>query len=213
MKKVLIADDHFTVRIGIEMLIKDIPGDSYSYEHAVSGDDLISKLEASEYHILITDMQMPGPSGLFLLEKVIAIRPALQVLVLSVNPEDVFALKCLQLGARGFISKTASDEELTQAIKEVMAGNKYMSDKMLKNLLTDSSQQNPFTTLSPRELDVATLLLKGHGVLEVANMLGINTSTASTFKGKIFKKLGISSLVEMEQLSKSFQISHNDPAE
>lgn len=213
MKKFLIADDHFTVRIGLEMLIKDIPGIDNSFDHAVSGEDLISKLEASQYDILITDMQMPGPSGLFLLEKALKIQPALHVLVLSVNPEEVFAAKCLQLGARGFISKTANDDELTQAIKEIMAGNKYMSDKMLQHMLTESGQQNPFTALSPRELDVATLLLKGFGVLEAANSLGINNSTASTFKGNIFRKLGISSLIELEQLSKNFHLNHNDPAE
>lgn len=211
--KFLIADDHFTVRIGLEMLIKDIPGEENSYDHAVSGEELISKLETSPYDVLIMDMQMPGPSGLFLLEKVIGLRPALYVLVLSVNPEEVFAAKCIQLGARGFVSKAASDEELKQAVSDVMKGKKYMSDRMLKNIMIHNNNHNPFASLSARELDVATLLLKGSGVLEVANALGINTSTASTFKGRIFRKLNIRSLVELEQLSKSFRISHDDPAE
>ncbi|MBO9633529.1 MAG: response regulator transcription factor [Chitinophagaceae bacterium] len=210
--KFLIADDHFTVRIGLEMLIKDIPVAANSYDHAASGDELLSKLAASHYNVLITDMQMPGPSGLSLLDKIFELQPSIRVLVLSVNPEEVFAAKCLQLGACGFISKAASDEELKHAVCEVMAGRKYMSGRMLQYMMSKESQQHRFASLSVRELDIVTLLVKGYGVLEVANALGINTSTASTFKGRIFRKLGITSLVELEQLSKRFQLPHDDPA-
>lgn len=206
MLNILIADDHFTVRVGLEMLTRSIPGDGYHFDHAASGEELLNKLSLKKYDLLYMDMQMPEPNGLYLLEKVRDQFPALSILVLSVHSEDVFSAKCLQLGARGYISKNENDDILKYAITEVMAGRRYLSDKILNNYAGIDGTPNPFLQLSARELDVTMLLLRGMGVLEVANALGINSSTASTFKGRIFKKLQVNSLYELEQISKQHNV-------
>lgn len=212
MLNILIADDHFTVRVGLEMLTRNIPGYEYSFDHAASGSELLNKLGLKKYDVLFMDMQMPEPNGLFLLEKVREQCPALSILVLSVHSEDVFSAKCLQLGAKGYINKTVSDEVLKSAITAVLGGGKYISDKILNRYAGIEGEPNPFLQLSARELDVAMLLLKGMGVLEVANALSINSSTASTFKGRIFRKLQVNSLYELEQMSKRYQLFSNDGA-
>ncbi|MGN6294387.1 MAG: response regulator [Chitinophagaceae bacterium] len=204
--KLIIADDHGVVRAGLELLAQDAVNSPCTIEQAVSGDQLLDKLQAAEYDTLITDMNMPGLNGLQLLEKVLQIQPTLHVLVVSVNSEDFFAARCFQLGALGFISKKSDDDELRRAIGTVAAGRRYISEsqrnRIAKDFFKEEQESNPLQSLSSRELDVTLLLLKGRGILEVANELSISPSTASTFKGRIFKKLNVSSLLELNQLAR-----------
>lgn len=206
--KLIIADDHVVVRTGLEMLAQNAVNGSSTIEQASTGDQVLNKLQASEYDVLIMDMNMPGLNGLQLLEKVMQLQPTLHVLVVSVNSEDFFAAKCFQLGALGFVPKKSEDEELRKAIESVVAGKRYITEtqrnKITRDFFREEQTGNLFQSLSSRELDVTLLLLKGKGVLEVANALSISPSTASTFKGRIFKKLGVSSLLELDQLARRF---------
>jgi two-component system, NarL family, invasion response regulator UvrY len=215
MMRILIADDHFTVRTGLEMMVKDIQGDACLTEQAHSGDEVLFKLQAAPYDMLILDMNMPGPSGFQLLAKVLQVQRHLRVLVVSMNSEDFFSLKCFQLGAHGFIAKNASDEELRKAIEAVMNRKSYISKFLTNEIVNNLSYQtidvNPLKSLSARELDVTMLLLKGKGVLEISNTLSITSSTASTFKGRIFRKLGVTSLLELGQLARRSGLIDDNP--
>lgn len=212
--RILIADDHFTVRLGLEMLVKDITGEVCTIDQSSAGEDVVQRLQANSYDMLILDMNMPEPSGLQLLEKALEIQPLLKILVVSVNPEDFFATKCLQLGAYGFVSKNAPDEELKIAIRNIIAGRPYLAaaqkNKIVASYLQDGHEPDPFQSLSSRELDVAMLLLKGMGVLEIANALFVTASTASTFKGRVFKKLNINSLLELDRLARLHGVINDD---
>ncbi|WEK36351.1 MAG: response regulator transcription factor [Candidatus Pseudobacter hemicellulosilyticus] len=210
MTTLLIADDHFAVRLGLEMMSREILGTQCSIEHAANGQQVLAKLRSTIYDSMMLDMQMPEPSGLHLLETALSLQPNLNILVVSVNPESVFAEKCLQLGAKGFVAKSASDTELKTAIEKVIAGQRYLPPGMLGSG-EEIMAPNPFHSLSVRELDVTLLLLKGQGMLEVGRSLGISASTASTFKGRIFRKLKIQSILELEQLARFHGVS-NDAA-
>jgi DNA-binding NarL/FixJ family response regulator len=216
MKKVIIADDHVAVRMGLEMLLRDGAGEPCLIEHASNGNQVLHKVQAAEYDMLVMDMNMPGVNGLQLLEKSLELQPSLRILVISVNPEDFFATKCLQSGAMGFISKKADDDELKKALRNVTNGKVYVSEnqrnKIARNYFREDSLTNPFQSLSSRELDVTLLLLKGMGVLEVANALDVSQSTASTFKGRIFKKLDVASLLELNQLARRFGLTDDNSA-
>lgn len=212
--RILIADDHFTVRLGLEMLVKDIIREACTIDQSSAGEDVVHRLQANSYDMLILDMNMPEPSGLQLLEKALGLQPLLKVLVVSVNPEDFFATKCLQLGAYGYVSKNAPDDELKKAIRNILAGKPYLAaaqkNKIVYSYLQGEQEQNPFHSLSARELDVAMLLLKGMGVLEIANVLFVTASTASTFKGRVFKKLNIDSLLELDRLARFHGMINDD---
>lgn len=197
--KILIADDHVVVRLGLEMLIRNTAQTPALIEHATSGDIVLSLLRQQEFDILVMDMNMPGLNGLALLEKVLKIQPLLKVLVLSVNPEEFFAPKCLQLGAYGFVSKNSGDDELRKAVSSLIQGNPYFPGQTKQ---AEGDQLNVLKQLSTRELDVTMLLLQGKGTMEIAAALDISPSTASTFKGRIFKKLRVTSLLELDGLAR-----------
>ena len=214
MTRILIADDHFTVRLGIEMLVKDVLEEQCTIKHAGTGGEVIKMLQSEVYDILITDMNMPEPCGLQLLEKALQLQSDLKVLVVSVNPEEFFVEKCFQLGAYGFIPKKTGDEEFRKAIEAVISNKPYITEsqknKFAEDYFNEEDGKNPFKLLSARELEVTMLLLKGNGILEIANNLSVSNSTASTFKARVFKKLNISSLLELQRYAKHFGLIDDD---
>lgn len=215
MLNILIADDHFAVRLGLEMLVQDTIEQEHSIDFAGNGLELIEKLKVKNYHILLTDLNMPGLDGLPMLSQIRAINETLKILVISVNPEEFYAAKCIQMGAYGFVSKNAKDEELKKAIVSVLRGEKYISvfQQQMLDALNDKEGKveiNPFTYLSSREMEVLMLLLKGNGILEVSNLMEISQSTASTFKGRIYKKVEVNSLIDLIKKANYFGVYDSD---
>ena len=203
MAGILIADDHAAVRLGLELLLKDID-DTHTIKHAVNGNEVLQQLVAAEYDILIMDMNMPEPSGLILLEKALRLQPHLKVLVISVNPESFFAPAVFRIGAYGYINKNENDAELKKALKAIVGGDIYIPPQMRSTFFSqpDNENTNVFNLLSPRELEITLLLLNGMGMQEISSVLSISASTASTLKGRVFKKLDITSVFELEQLAR-----------
>lgn len=215
MVNVLIADDHFAVRLGLEMLVQDTIEEELSIHFAGNGLEVLEQLKERNFDILLTDLNMPGLEGLPMLSQIRAIYDTLKILVISVNPEEFYASKCIQLGAYGFVSKNAKDEELKKAIISVFRGEKYISEfqqQMLDTLIKKDGdvEINPFNYLSSREMEVLMLLLKGNGILEVSNLMDISQSTASTFKGRIYKKIGVNSFIDLIKKANHFGVYDSD---
>ncbi len=202
MLRIIIADDHFAVRVGLEILVRDTVDEDVSIDFASDGLELISKLKKGYYDVLLTDLNMPGIEGLPMLQKVREVSPNLRILVVSVNSEEFYATKAHELGAYGFVHKASSDDELKEAIAAVCHGEKYVSEHQ-QRLMSDQNP-NPFVNLSPRELEVLNLLFKGYGVLEISNELNIGQTTASTFKSRILKKTSTHSVVELIKLAEQY---------
>ncbi len=202
MAAILIVDDHVAVRLGLEMVLREI-SDTHTFRHAINGSEALSQLVASEYDILIMDMNMPEPSGFTLLEKSLRLQPSLKVLVISVNPEAFFAPAVFRMGAYGYINKNENDRELKKALEAIVGGEIYIPSQMRSTFFSNTDENtNVFTLLSPRELEITLLLLKGMGMQEISSVLSIGSSTASTFKSRVFKKLNINSVFELEQLAR-----------
>ena len=209
MKRVLIADDHILVRIGLNLLVKETLGSSCSIAFACNGSEVLTALELDKFDILITDINMPQTDGIDMITKALAITPALKILVVTVNAENAFSTRYLRAGAFGFICKDEPDQVLKEAIFNIGQGKRHITSKqaeLFSSFFIDGIHDNPFQALSTREFEVTLLLLKGFGGIEVANALSINSSTASTFRRRIFAKLSIKSLVELSRLAQQYHI-------
>lgn len=206
MKKILIADDHFAVRLGIELMVNDILHGDCTIDFARDSMEVLEKVKNYQYDMLITDLNMPGNQrGPALVEHIVATNAKIRVIVLTVDSELYFAELCFQAGARAFIEKSAPDTELRKAILTVIENHHYISDQQkdifTQKLLSRGNTAGEIHQLSKRELEMARLLLKGFGVLEVANAMKISISTASTFKSRIFKKLRVGSIIELSRVA------------
>jgi two-component system invasion response regulator UvrY len=203
MKHILIADDHSIVRLGLKMLVRETIEDC-NIEFADSFENILLMLQEKKYDLLITDVNMPKAEGVISISGILQAQAGIKILVLSVNPENIFAKRYLKAGVFGYVQKNNSDENIRDAIRIIMLGKRYFSPELMQ-LLSENYlgevADNPFDKLSDREFEVAMLLLRGFGLNEVANTLNLHTSTASTYKVRLFEKLGISNLVELVSLS------------
>jgi two-component system, NarL family, invasion response regulator UvrY len=207
MLKILIADDHIAVQLGLEILLRSTIRVESQFDFAKNGKEILEGIKSNTYDILVTDLNMPDTDTLALLPLLLQAQPNLKVIVVSVGSEAVFAKRCFQLGAYAYVPKSASDDEIKLAVQHILLGKKYISSSQAELFITEKRNvTNPFELLSARELDVAVLLLKGLGIIEIANNLKINPSTASTFKSRIFDKLHVKHMVDLVKLSRQFRL-------
>lgn len=201
MTEVLIADDHSVARVGLELLTKGVLGNDAAIDFANSSIEVLAKLEQKRYDILITDLAMPGNMSLSIVGATLTIQKDLKVIVITAGSEEYLAAHCLEQGAYAFVNKSSPDKMLKEVIRQVSSGQKYLSQEQKDNLvlffLNGKKGIKQFQQLSEREKDVVRLLLKGTGILEIANALNVSSSTVSTLKLRIFKKLKVNSVVEL----------------
>ena len=208
MKKFLLIDDHTVVRSGIKLLLTDMYKE-VNIQEANNGEAALQLLQNDTYDLVTLDIQMPQTDTYSLMELIKKQYPDLKVLVFSMSPESIYAVRFIKAGAKGFISKDAPLEEITTAIDRVLNGKKYFSDELL-NLLaegnTAETNNNPFSTLSAREFEIVSMLLTGKTISAIAADLSLGLSTVGTHKGRIFTKLKVNNLLELKELSRSFDI-------
>lgn len=202
---VLIADDHFPVRYGLELLTKETLGMSTKTEFANDFNGVLEKIKARSFDLLISDIMMPGMDCMSMMNEALGIQPDLKILFVSVNPKEIFALRYMNAGAYGYVSKSDSDEELKKAIRHIYLGKRYFPEGVLENrtMMAKGKKVNSlFDLLSQREFAVMLLLLEGKGIIEIANILTLSPSTASTYRGRVFDKLKVRSLIELSNLAR-----------
>jgi two-component system invasion response regulator UvrY len=202
---VLIADDHFPVRYGLELLTKETLGMSTKTEFANDFNGVLEKIKARSFDLLISDIMMPGMDCMSMMNEALGIQPDLKILFVSVNPKEIFALRYMNAGAYGYVSKSDSDEELKKAIRHIYLGKRYFPEGVLENrtmTVKGKKVNSLFDLLSQREFAVMLLLLEGKGIIEIANVLSLSPSTASTYRGRVFDKLKVRSLIELSNLAR-----------
>ncbi|MBI1966647.1 MAG: response regulator transcription factor [Gemmatimonadetes bacterium] len=191
MIRVFVADDHPVVRAGLRQFVAGKPSLRLVGE-AADGDELVAKLASIDADVLLLDVTMPGAPFPELLHHLQAHYPALRVLVLSVHPEDQYAVRCLRDGAAGYLTKDRSPEELLGAIERVARGEKYVSPSLAQRLaaaLAAGDPPVPHEALSRREYQVMCLLGAGKTVTEVAAELTRSPKTVSTHRANILRKM------------------------
>lgn len=192
MLRILIADDHSVVRKGLkQILLEEFP--SAIIEDVPDAEEMIKKVMTARWDVVVSDMSMPGRSGLDALQQIKQIHPELPVLILSIHPEEHYALRVLKAGASGYLSKNASDE-LVKAVQTVLLGKKYISAAVAEKLASSFSADSPkqaHELLSDREFDVMKLLASGKSVSDIADMLSLSVTAISTYRARIMAKMNL----------------------
>lgn len=205
---ILIADDHGIVRSGIKALIKQhFEGDEV-YE-ACNENEILKQVKSVFFDLILLDINIPGSDFTGMMDWLKNIFSKSNIIVFTTYPEDIYGERCLQLGAKGFLNKTASNPEIILAIKTVLSGNMYFNGQSKKNTSrsnNDNKNSNPFEQLSGRELEIALLINKGHALPDICSILKIQYSTANTYKRRIFEKLNVHNAVSLAHLMQAFRI-------
>lgn len=193
MIRIFIADDHAVVREGLKQIISEV-SDMHVTGEADNGFEVVDRVKASEYDVLILDITMPGPNVLDLVKDLIQDKPGLPILVLSIHPEEQYALRVLRAGVSGYLTKESAPEELVNAIRKVSDGGKYASaglaEKLLFNLNT-GQEKLPHDHLSDREYQSLCMIASGMSVKDIALELGLSEKTISTYRSRIMKKMAM----------------------
>lgn len=174
-------------------------------------DEMISQLRQEKFDLLIMDINIPGGNSLQMVDIVKLRQPDIRILVFSGYDEEVYALRYLQSGVHGYLNKNNSEKELPNAIKSVLNGEKYVSQAVKESLLNKATLDNtpetgnPLKKLSNRELDVLQSLINGMSLSEIGSSLNLGVSTVSTYKQRIFEKLGIHNIIELVEKVKLFR--------
>ena len=205
MKKFLLIDDHMVVRSGIKMLLTDMFKD-VEISEAENGNSALELLKEATYDLITMDVQMPNTDSFALMEFIKKTYPKAKVLMFSMSPESIYAIRFIKAGAKGFISKSAPLEEMKIAIEKVMNDKKYFSEEVLMELTEGDAggNNNLFDLLSPREFEIVQMLLNGKTISHIAADLSLGLSTVGTHKGRIFQKLKVSNLLELKELANSY---------
>jgi len=199
--KILIADDHSVVRQGVSLILRDY-FTGMEVTQAETFDSTLEMLKRESFSLMLLDINLPGGNSITMIGDVRAIQEKVKILVFSAYDEDQYALRYIQAGADGYVNKLSSEDKIIEAVKTILAGEKYVS-YTLKKLLAQHPDvklnDNPFYLLSNREMEIMLLLVNGEGNLEIANKLDIKMSTVSTYKSRIFEKLGVNNVVTLAE--------------
>ena len=195
MLRILIADDHTVVRKGlIQILMEEFT--SAVIEEVADAEELIKKVMSAKWDVVVSDLSMPGRSGLDALQQIKLSFPDLPVLILSIHPAEQYALRALKAGAAGYLSKDTAPDELVKAVQKVLLGKKYISQSIaerLANSFSSDHNNNPHEILSDREFDVMKFLANGKSVSEIAEMLSLSVTTVSTYRARVMTKMNLKS--------------------
>jgi DNA-binding NarL/FixJ family response regulator len=199
MTRMLVVDDHEVVRRGTrQVLAEGFPGAGFG--EAGAGPEALAHLAAERWDLLVLDINLPGRSGLEILEEVRRLWPKLPVLVLSGYPEEEFAVRCLRLGAAGYLTKSSAADELVAAARKALDGGKYVTAALAERLaavMGGAVRGAPHVALSARELQVVRLVATGRSMREIAAELHLSEKTIATYRSRIAEKLGVSTNVEL----------------
>lgn len=201
MIRVLIVDDHILVRTGIERILEDAEGIKV-IGTAADGEEAILKARELDPDIILMDVKMPGIGGVEATRKITRLKPNTSIIGLTASGDETFLQRMLQVGAKGYLTKGNSHEEVVRAINLVANGQFYVDPTLASGMLVrDPLNANPFTQLSEREMQVTLMLVSCQKVQEIADSLFVSPRTINTYRYRIFEKLAVRNDVELTHLA------------
>ncbi len=208
MINILIADDHAIVRQGLRQIVAADRQMTVLGE-ARSGAELLNLIKDGEVDVVILDISMPGRNGLETLKDIKRLYPDLPVIVLSMYPEDQYAVRVFRSGASGYMTKESAPEELVKAIRKAHLGGKYISPRvaeLLAEYVETKTLEAPHKSLSDREFEVFNLLASGKTVGQIAEDLSLSVKTISTYRARILEKMAMTTNAEMTRYALDFKL-------
>jgi DNA-binding NarL/FixJ family response regulator len=199
MIRVLIADDHCVVRQGLKQIISESP-DMVVAGEAASGQDVLDIIHSKDCDVVILDISMPGRGGLETLRDIKREKPNVKVMILSIYPEEQYAIRSLRDGASAYLTKASTPDELLMAIQTVARGKRYITPSVADRLATyveESSQKPPHELLSDREMEVLVMIGSGKQVKKIAEELSLSVKTVSTYRVRILEKTCLQSTAQL----------------
>lgn len=200
MLKILIADDHAVLRIGLKQLIAEecTQHNPVIFGEAQNGQEVLDLCHAEHWDLILLDISMPGRDGLDVLSEIHRQYPDTRVLVLSMYPEDQYAVRALKMGASGYLTKESAPEELAKAIEKIMSGGKYVSPALAEKLAFElgSRHEGP-EALSHREHQVLRMIASGKTVSQIAEELSLSPKTVSTYRVRLLEKMRMKNNAEL----------------
>lgn len=204
MINIVIIDDHPLMRKGLAMSLES-EADIRVAAQAASAEDGLGIIEAEDPDLVVVDISLPGMSGIELVKQVQAIRPEMKTLVVSRHDEALYAERAIRAGAKGYVMKLEAPDVMIKAVRRVMNGGIYVSEKVNERLLmgmvsgNELLSQSPLDVLSDRELEVFELTGKGFGTREIAERLHLSVKTVESYRARIKTKLNLSNAAELMQ--------------
>ncbi len=199
MLKILVADDHPIVRQGIKQIIADTT-DMVVAGEAANGQEVLNAVKENPYDVILLDIAMPGPNSMDILKQLKKDKPQIAVLILSIYPEEQYAVRTLKAGASGYLTKESVPDELVEAIRKVSKGGKYITSSLAESLATiliKEDQGLPHTILSDREYQVLLMISSGKTNKEIADELSLSVKTISTHHTRILNKMNMRTNAEL----------------
>ncbi len=191
--RIIISDDHAVVRKGLRQILQEEFPSAEIVETADS-DDLLNLVIREHWDVVISDISMPGRGGLEVLQQIRQQFPKLPVLILSIHPEDQYAIRVLRAGASGYLSKESAQGEVVKAVHKVLMGKKYITAALAEKLaesLDHDAEKLPHEFLSDREFEVFKLLAAGKSVSEIGEKLSLSSTTISTYRSRVLTKMNM----------------------
>ena len=199
MIRLLIADDHAIFREGLKHILEEHP-DIIVADEAKNGQEVLDNIWKREYDMVLLDIGMPGMPAIEVLKKVKNEKPRLPILVLSMYPEEQYAVRVIKAGASGYLTKESAPEELITAIRKITAGRKYITSSVAEKLAAEvepDAARPAHHTLSDREFEVFRLIASGKTVTQVADALFLSVKTISTYRSRILEKMKMKTNAEL----------------
>ena len=210
MIKILVADDHAIVREGLKQILVET-SDIIVAGEASDGNQALNQVRKGDYDLVLLDIAMPGLSGLEVLKQLKSERPDLPVLMLSMYPEEQYAVRTLRAGASGYLTKQSAPDELIAAIRKVCMGGKYVTSSLAENLafyLEMDSDRPAHELLSDREYQVMLMIGSGKRVKEIADELSLSVKTISTNRSRALRKMGMKTNAEFTYYAIKHDLVH-----
>jgi two-component system, NarL family, invasion response regulator UvrY len=201
MPRILIADDHGVVRHGLIQILRDALPEA-DFGEAETGREAVEKVQRESRDLVILDISLPDQSGLQVLKQIRAIAPRLPVLILSMHPEEQFAVRAIRAGAAGYVTKRTAPQEIAVAARRVLAGHRYVTASIAERLVVEvgrTSDRPPHERLSDREYEVFRLLALGKTVKETAAELSLTVQTVSTYRARLLEKMGLETNAQLTE--------------
>jgi two-component system invasion response regulator UvrY len=207
---VLLVDDHKLIRTGIKLMLEKT-ADIRVLGEASSGEEAVEQARALKPQVILMDVSMPGIGGLEATRKLAMSLPDAKVIVLSAQTAEPFPMRLMEAGASGYLTKDSAEDEIIIAIRRVNAGERYIAAEIARQLALQAVNRNnssgsPFDQLSQREMQVMIMATGGHSVQDISDKLNLSPKTVSTYRSRLFEKLGVANDVELTRLAMRYGV-------